>query len=279
MAVNSDAAAAELGAELRNLRDVAGWTTRQLANAVDVSNANVSFWETGKRLIPMDKLTAVLDALEVEGDDRERLLGLRRRAEGPGELTAGVPGIGPQLHQLIEYEQIATRIVDYAPLTLPGLLQTTGYARAVLSRGPAVDTRVALRAGRRDVLTRRIQPVELLALIDTEALVRPIAPADVMRDQYEHLLAMGKRDNITIRLVPSTVPGWHPGLVGPFIYFEFARSRPVVHAEHYRASAWLWEPAHVADYLDAIREIEEKAMTPARTAEVIEKLSHGMEPG
>lgn len=275
----SDAAAAELGAELRHLREAAGLTTRKLGSKIGVTNANVSFWERGHRLIPMDKLTAVLDALDVADDDRERLLGLRRRAEGPGELTAGVPGIGPQLHQLIEYEQAAVRIVDYAPLTPSGLLQDPRYARAVLNRGSNVDTRVALRAGRKDVLTRHVQPVQLLALIDTEALVRPIAPPDVMRDQYKHLLAMGGRENVTIRLVPSTTPGWHPGLAGPFIYFQFAKARPIVHIEHFRASTFLWEPEHVADYLDAIREIEEKAMTPARSAEVIEKLIHGMESG
>lgn len=280
MAVNKgDAAARELGASLRELREAAGLTTRKMAGRLDVSNANISHWETGNRLVPLDRLTAYLDALTVSGDDRERLLGLRRRAEGPGELTAGVPSIGPQLAQLIEHEQTAVRIVDWAPLTMPGLLQTTDYARAVLSRGPNTDTRVALRAGRRDVLTRRRDPVEFLALIDSEVFARPIAPADVMRDQFEHLLTMGRRDNVTIRIVPSTTPGWHPGLAGSFIMFQFAKARPIAHVEQYRASAWQWREGDIADYFDAIREIEEKAMTSDRTSEAIEKMIRGMEPG
>jgi transcriptional regulator with XRE-family HTH domain len=250
-----------------------------MAKRLSVSNANISHWETGNRLVPLDRLTAYLDALTVAGDDRERLLGLRRRAEGPGELTAGIPSIGPQLAQLIEHEQTAIRIVDYAPLTLPGLLQTTDYARAVLSRGPNTDTRVALRAGRRDVLTRRRDPVQFLALIDSEVFARPIAPADVMCDQLEYLLEMAAFDNVTIRMVPSTWPSWHPGLAGNFILFEFAKARPIVHVEHYRASAFLWEQGDIADYFDAVREIEEKAMTPDRTAEVIKKMIRGMETG
>ncbi|ALG06870.1 hypothetical protein AOZ06_07925 [Kibdelosporangium phytohabitans] len=251
-----------------------------MADRLGVSNANISHWETGNRLVPLDRLTDYLDALTVTGDDRERLLGLRRRAEGPGELTAGVPSIGPQLAQLIEHEQTAVRIVDYAPLTLPGLLQTTDYARAVLSRGPDTDTRVALRAGRRDVLTRRRDPVEFLALIDSEVFARPIAPAEIMTDQLEHLLDMvDKHPNITIRIVPSTSPGWHPGLAGNFILFEFAKARPIVHVEHYRASAFLWEPDDVADYFDAVREVEERAMTSDRTSEVIRKMIEGRKQG
>lgn len=280
MAVTKDPGAAEeLAAGLRDLREKARLTTRQMADRMGLSNANITHWENGNRLIPLNRLIAYLDALTISGDDRERLLGLRRRAEGPGELTAGMPSIGPQLAQLIEHEQTATRIVDYAPLALPGLLQTTDYARAVLGRGPNTDTRVALRAGRRDVLTRRRSPVEFLALIDSEVLARPIAPARVMRDQFEHLLEMAELDNVTIRIVPSTAPGWHPGLAGNFILFEFGTARPIVHVEHYRASAWLWEQPDIADYFDAVREIEEKAMTPDRTSEVIEKMIRGMEQG
>lgn len=280
MAVTKDPGAAEeLANGLRDLRKKAGLSTRKMASLLGLSNANITHWESGNRLIPLDRLTAYLDALTVGGDDRERLLGLRRRAEGPGELTAGVPSIGPQLTQLIEHEQTAVEITDYAPLTVPGLLQTTDYARAVLSRGPNTDTRVALRAGRRDVLTRRRDPVRFVALIDSEVFGRPIAPPAVMRDQFEHLLEMAALPNVTIRIVPSTAAGWHPGLAGNFIVFKFATARPVVHVEHYRASADLWRPEDIADYVDAVREIEEKAMTPDRTSEVIEKMIRGMEQG
>lgn len=67
-----------------SLRKAAGMTTMEIADAAGVSNANISHWETGGRLIPPDRLTTILDALGVTDEDqRERLLGLRRRAEGP----------------------------------------------------------------------------------------------------------------------------------------------------------------------------------------------------
>lgn len=136
MAVNSTAAATELGAQLRAWREAAKLNTRQMAEMVGVSNANISHWETGNRLVPLERLAAYLDALAITGDDRERVLGLRRRAGGPGDLGAGIPSVGPRLTQLIEYETTAKRIIHWAPLALPGLLQTSDYARAFLKVVP-----------------------------------------------------------------------------------------------------------------------------------------------
>jgi transcriptional regulator with XRE-family HTH domain len=269
----------ELGAELRALRMSHGLNTRQMAERIGVSNANISHWETGTRLVPVDRLTAILDALAVGDDDRERLLGLRRQAEGPGQFVAGVPTIGRQLAQLIEYERTAKRITDVSPLVIPGLLQTSDYARAVLGDGPDTDTRVALRVGRRDVLTRKRNPVELVAFVDSEVLMRPLASPEVMFDQLEHLLKMAEYPNVTIQLVPSTRAGWHPMLAGPFILLEFPTATPIVHLEHYRASAFLWEEHDVAAFMTAPDEIRKRAMTPDRTSEVIREIAQGMETG
>lgn len=267
----------ELGAALRKLREDAGLNTRTMAARVGVSNANISHWETGNRLVPLERLTTILDALSVTDEERDRLIGLRRRASGPGQLVAGVPSIGEQLTRLIEYERTAKRITDVSPLVIPGLLQTGDYARSVLGEGPNTDTRVALRAGRREVLTRRRNPVEFLALIDSDVLTRPIGTPEVMFDQLDHLLQMAKLPNVTIQLIPTTTPGYHPLLAGPFILLEFPTATPIVHLEHHRASAFLWEPQDVSAFVAAPDEIRTKAMSPERSAEVIKEVAQGME--
>lgn len=274
---NGSASARELGAELRALRQRHELNTRQMAKRAGTSNANISHWETGKRLVPLDRLVAILDALDVGDDDRERLLGLRRQAEGPGQLVGGIPSIGQQLAQLIEYERAAKTITDVSPLVIPGLLQTADYARAVLGEGPDTETRVKLRVGRSEVLTRRRNPVEFVAFIDSEVLVRPFAPPDVMLDQLEHILRMAELPNVTIQLVPSTRSGYHPMMAGPFILLEFPTATPIVHLEHYRASAFLWEEHDVAAFVTAPDEIRKRAMTPDRTSEVIREIAQGME--
>lgn len=274
----STAAMRELGAQLRLLRDTAGLSLRDLEKLVGFSNAKISLWENGHRLPSLADLEHVLEALDVTGDERERIVGLRRSAgDAPGLIASGAPSIGPQLAQLIDYEERSARIVYWAPLLVPGLLQTSDYARAIMGDAPNAETRVKLRAGRQNILTRRRNAVELLAMVDSEVLVRPVAPSDVMIDQLHFLLDMAQRPNVTLQIVSSTVPSYHPGLAGPFELIEFPTARPVVHLEHHRSSLTLWEEEDVKGFIEASGMIQHAAMTPVESAGVIEDIVNGME--
>jgi transcriptional regulator with XRE-family HTH domain len=277
MSVSRPASAAELGEELQALRKAAGLTLRQLEQIVGMSNAKISFWETGRRLPTLEDLTTVLEALQVSGDDRERILTIRREAEGPGVLMAGSTTIGAQLSNLIKQEESARKITEVAPLLVPGLLQTSAYAGALFVGTEDANVRVRLRRGRQEILVREERPVQFHALIDEEVLVRHIAPPPVMIEQLRHLLRMAERPNVTIQLVHSTHAGYTPMLAGPFILLEFDTAPPLVHLEHHRASATLWEDEDVRSFTAAVEQITEAAMTPDRTSEVIVELIQGME--
>jgi transcriptional regulator with XRE-family HTH domain len=275
--ISGTAESRELGAELRRLRTKAGFNTRTMAERTGVSNANISFWETGRRLVPPERLTALLDALSVTDDERERIIGLRRKADGPGELTTGSTSIGKRLTRLIELERTATRITDVAPLLVPGLLQTGDYARAVFGESPDVEMKVALRAGRRDVITRRRDPVEFLGLIDSSVLTRPVVPPEKMADQLHHLITMAERPNVTIQVVPSTTSGYQPMLAGPFFMFEFLTASPIILLEHYRTTSFLWDKESVEAFRHAPEEIRRVAMPPERSLAVMKETLKEME--
>lgn len=277
MSVSRPATAQELGAELQARRKAAGLTLRDLEKQVGMSNAKISLWENGHRLPSLEDLGTVLDALRVVGDERERIVAMRREAEGPGVLMAGTTTIGAQLAKLIEWEQGARRITDVAPLVVPGLLQTADYARAIVAGLPDTETRVALRMGRSEVLRRSRNPVQFHALIDDEVLVRGFPLADVMLEQLKHLLKMAELPNVTIQLVPSTSARYTPVLAGPFILLDFDTAPSIVHLEHYRASVSLWEEVDVQEFRSAVAQIAEVAMSPERTTEVIGELVEGME--
>jgi hypothetical protein len=87
------------------------------------------------------------------------------------------------------------------------------------------------------------------------------------------LLSMAKLPNVTIQLVQGYDRWWLPSLAGPFIVIELAEETPIVHIEHYRGGAFIWAPQEVHSYVAAAEEITQKAMTPARTAEVIAELA------
>lgn len=269
----------ELGAALRQARQHVGISQRELARLAGMrANSRVSEAESGKRLLNPSELESIFTVLNIAEADREQLLGLARSAEGvPGELNVGIPGIGKTLAQLIDYERIASRIVDASPLLIPGLLQTSEYARAIMGGAPNPDLRVTLRSGRRDILTRR-NPCELVALIGGEALIAPVAEPDVMVDQLKHVLDMAERPNVAVQVVSTTVRGYHPMLAGPFELIEFAKADPVVLLDHHRSSVILFEPDEVAEYIAAADMIcEHVAMTPKESVEVIANIVHGME--
>jgi transcriptional regulator with XRE-family HTH domain len=278
MDVSTGGVARELGAQLAQLRTDAGLTLRQLEQRVPFGNAKISLIENGRRLPSHGDLELLLTALNATDDVRERLTGLRREADtGPGEITSGAPSIGPHLAQLIDYEERALRIFNWAPLLVPGLLQIEGYTRAIMGDDRDADTKVTLRAGRQRILTRRRNAVELVAVVDSEVLARPVAPVDVMIDQLHFLLDMAERPNITLQVLSSTRPGYHGGLSGPFQLIEFPTARPIVHIEHHSSALTLWQEGDVKSFVRASEMIQKAAMTPAESAGVIRDIVNGME--
>lgn len=267
-----DPALRELGAELRDARNTAGLTLRSLADRAGISShSRVSEMEQGRRQLGLEEYKRILDVLAVGPEDRERIISVVRAVDSPGELNVGTPGIGKMLAQLVDHERAASRITNVAPLLIPGLLQTDDYARCIIGDDNA---RVALRAGRGAILTR-VKPVEYLALIDSEVLVRPIGPREVMAHQLEHILRLAERPNVTIQVVMSTTPGYSPLLAGPVSLLEFEKARPIAFLDHHTSSAIIWEEAEVAKFAEAVERIKERAMSPAKSRELVAGIVNG----
>lgn len=268
--------ARQLGAELRHARDQIGMSGRELGKLIGRASSHIARWENGK-LIPSEADTAtVLGVLGVTGQERERLLDLAREAGDPNWVA---PGQDRQLAALMDYEQNATRITSSAPLLIPGLLQTADYARAIMmgagaTRGEA-EQRVAVRLGRRDVLTRP-KAVQLVALLGRHALQSAPCPAEVMTEQLQHLLTIGARENISIQML-GLDGHYSPALEGPFVLIEADGVKPVVHLEHYRSSATITDAKDVRDFQAAAETLRREAMGPEDTSELIAKTIDGME--
>ncbi|GAA4611115.1 hypothetical protein GCM10023108_54240 [Saccharopolyspora hordei] len=195
---------------------------------------------------------------------------MARSAAEPNWLSSGASGIRRELTTLIEFERTATHIVEVAPMIVPGLLQTADYARTIMSGMPSaeLETHVTMRVGRRDVLTRR-KPVSFEAFVAEHVLHMPIGGAEVMADQLHHMAKMAELPNVTLRVVPSQLQGWHLALEGAFILFEFPKASPIVNLEHYRSSAFLYDEGDVADYAQAVDSLREAAMSPADSQRLI----------
>jgi transcriptional regulator with XRE-family HTH domain len=216
-----------LRTELRRARAEARKTQDQVATAMDWSLSKVIRIETGAVGISTNDLRALLNLYAVhDADQTEELIELARASRQTSWLSRYRADITPQYLQYVEYEEAASVLRMYDPLLLPGLLQTQGYAAAVLrtladpgTSAEVVRNRIEIRLTRQRLL-EQVTPPALICVLDESVISRIVGEQEVAPDQLARLIELASRPNITIQIVPFTA-GLHRGLLEPFIILEF----------------------------------------------------------
>lgn len=261
-----------LGTALRAAREATGETLRSLARRLGVTPAALSRWESGSRQPRVEDVSALLGALGVTGAERDQLLGLARNTNQPRWLPRNMSEQQQQLATLLHYEQHAKLLVNVSPF-IPGLLQTGDYARAVMRESGVpneeIDTRVAIRLGRRDVL--RNGTVRLQALIGEPALRQEVGGHTVFLGQLESLMEMAAWETVELRIIPYSA-GWHAAFMGPFVLVERTDGPPIVHIESLTTSLFLHEREDTTPYIVAAEKIRKLAMPPKESMGLIDSI-------
>jgi hypothetical protein len=180
-------------------------------------------------------------------------------------------------------EEAAALIRTYEVQFIPGLLQTEGYARAVIAvdrvtaSAEEIDRRVSLRMDRQRLLTRPDAPT-LWAIVDEAALRRPIGGAAVMRGQLEALMEATTLPNLTLQVAPFRVGG-HAASGGSFTILRFlGKDLPdVVYHEHLTSALYLDKREQVDHYAETMERLAAQADPPARTAQTLAELLRQIE--
>lgn len=183
----------QLAIVLKQARLEAGFASHgALAKKLSVSRPVVSKAENPLHPVPSDALLAAW--AKATGTAAETFTELAQRAKS-GTPDWFVP--------YLTAEANATMLRCWAPLIIPGLLQTETYARAVLAIDTYTPERLAellaVRMERQQVLGRAYFTV----IIDASVLSRNIGDATVMADQCGHLAAMAERPNIALHVVEA----------------------------------------------------------------------------
>jgi transcriptional regulator with XRE-family HTH domain len=183
----------QLASILRQSRTEAGFDSHgALAKRLNVSRPVVSKAENPAQPVPSDALLAAWAG--VTGVPHDTLTELARRTK------SGTP---EWFVSYLAAESAASMLRYWAPLLLPGVLQTEAYARAVLSVEPYTPERltelVAARMERQQVLDRAY----ITASIDHHVLQRCIGSPAIMAEECAHLLTMAERPNIALHVVPE----------------------------------------------------------------------------
>ena len=261
----------ELGALLRALRTERGWTVDHVAEQLRVSPSKVSRLETGQRGVSGEDIRDLCDLYEVDGEQRERLTELARE----GKQRAQWQPRGLPYSTYVGLEADATSISDYGLGLMPGLLQTTDYARAVVRAlvpgwvPDAVELRVGGRIARQQLLFSETPP-HFEVVLDESVLHRVVGSPAIMRTQLERLLELSALSNVTIQVIPYDA-GALPSGTNKFIVLSFASAAvsDVVFIEGLTGDLYLDDPRDVEVYNLTFRKLVDLAADPERTREMI----------
>lgn len=265
-----------LGTELKILRERAGKKQADAARALSCSVQVISRLESGGRNISEHEVLVLLTVYEVEGPKREQLLMMARTMDDPGWWEHDMPGLTPTSATLVDYEERACRITSWAPLLVPGLLQTMRYSRAyMIDQGIApgeVEGRLTTRLRRQHRIMR--PDVEYRAIIGEPALSG--MDRDVAVEQLAALLTAGAQSSISIRVVPIDRLQY-AGRIGGFLALELPDEEPVVHVELAASGVFLDEPILTAPYFDTLARVSGVALSETESAQWISHRKGEME--
>jgi transcriptional regulator with XRE-family HTH domain len=281
-----------LGAELRRLRTEAGLHLDRVAEQVPCSTSKISRLETGKGSPKAADVQRLMEIYGVgPGAEAEMLLRLVRDSRGHGWWERYTDGVTPERFVLddsnrytaLEDDAVAVRTFDV--VALHGLVQTAGYARAVMSaflpHHPAaeIEQLVTLRLKRQEALTRAVDPLRYSAVVDESVLSRVVGGPDVMREQLQHLLRVAEVPTVDLRVLPFSA-GMHRAHTGRFAVLEFpaAVGPPVVHVEGSAGTSYLEAETDVAVYEEVFADAARRALDPAASVTLVDRYLHDLAP-
>ncbi|MGW4421528.1 DUF5753 domain-containing protein [Streptosporangium sp. NPDC004631] len=247
-------------------------------------------YRVGDELGDEEKSVVVVDLYELDIDKRAALHALARTARTRGWWDAYADSLPGDYATYIQLEAEAAFIRSFDGTLVHGLLQTEGYAREVirsalmgLSSPAEVERRVEVRMTRQKLLLREDSPLRFWTVIDEAVLTRRIGSGAVMREQYDRLLGLADRDNVTIQVLPFTA-GVHPATAGTFAVMEFREpyDPDVVYIESMTSSLYVEKDEEMYWYTLAFDHLRAAALdiegSKALIAEMIERSPEAVRP-
>lgn len=217
----------QLGRHLRDLRNQARLTVRAAAKQLEWSEPKIWRIETGQTSLRSLDVEAMCRTYGAPEELTKGLMGLAKETKGRGWWHSYGDVIPETFDLYIGLEEATECLRQYSAELVPGLFQTTDYARKLISEdNPGVadeeiERRVHVRIARQALLTRVTSPLILEVALNEAVLRRPVGGQQVMVTQLGRLLELAALPNISIRVVHYGA-GLHHGLMsGPFAMLRF----------------------------------------------------------
>lgn len=264
-----------LGSQLRMLREVKGITREEAGYAIRASGSKISRMELGRVSFKERDVTDLLKLYGVDEDETATLVALAIQANSPGWWHKYGDVLPDWFQVYVGLEEAASLIRLYEVQFVPGLLQTAGYARAVVRLGQPgaapeeIERRISLRMGRQELLTKPGGP-RLWAIVDEAALRRPIGGKEVMRAQLEQLILATEEPQVTLQVMPFR-SGGHAAEAGAFTIMRFPEPDlpDVVYLEQLTSALYLDKRDDVEKYTEVMERLSVESESPERSVDIL----------
>jgi transcriptional regulator with XRE-family HTH domain len=267
-----------LRAELRRIREEAHLYQKEVADSLEWSVSKLIRIETGAVSISKTDLIALLHHYGVKDQKQvDDLLEISRSSRQTAWWDKYRDQVPAQFITFLGYEASAKIIRQFQVATLPGLLQTREYAKAVIdsyqSPPDAASRGVDIRLQRQQILDK-VGEQEFFFILDEAVVRRQVGGADAMRAQLERLKEMNKRSNITIRIARFDI-GAYIGMKGAFTVFEFpyeAEDYAVLLEYAHRDVLVQNNPDEAAGFVETFFELESVSAPEEETERILDEI-------
>jgi transcriptional regulator with XRE-family HTH domain len=256
----------ELGALLRKLRADLGLTAEEVTARLLFSPTKLSRIETGQSGASARDIRDLCDLYGVtDPAEREHLMVLARE----GKQRGWWQDYDLPYATYVGLEAEAASIDVYQSGAVPGLLQTEGYARAMLrvQVPPFSEQELELRVRARLTRQALLEPDDgpsYHAVLDEAALHRVVGGPSVMRAQLERIGQAAQRSNITVQIIPLEA-GAHPAMESVFSILNFEQDlvSDIVYVEGLVGNIYLERLPDLERYREIFSHLRTMALNPA----------------
>nr|WP_042185743.1 helix-turn-helix transcriptional regulator [Kibdelosporangium sp. MJ126-NF4]CEL16856.1 Putative DNA-binding protein [Kibdelosporangium sp. MJ126-NF4]CTQ91916.1 transcriptional regulator, XRE family [Kibdelosporangium sp. MJ126-NF4] len=275
-----------LGVFLAKLREHADLTPEAVAKLLRRSASTVSRIETGHTMCEYSRLTALLGFYRATPHQRKQAEELWEEARQDAALLQHSTAMPPKYRAFLKAWDEARAARTFRQTMVPGPLQTPGYRATmyqVASRFIASPKDVQRDASSMEHRKERLRGPDALdytVLLDEAVIRRTVGGPAIMADQLRHLLELGHRPNIEIKVFPFAA-GEYEVMTGAVTWLGFAQIDypDAVYLEYPSGGEWIEKADDVAKFAASIEANASLALTVDESAALIRDQAELLERG
>ncbi|MFE3796954.1 helix-turn-helix domain-containing protein [Nocardia tengchongensis] len=278
-----------LGRYMRELRESQGFTLDRASEILDWPTSEIRLLELGYVDLGKNRIRQLLRLYgKTERSIHHEWMEVAENAGQSGFWSKYDDILPDWLRGYLHLERNAAAIRTFEGHFIPGLLQTSEYARAIIEfpyspnkSDPIkrmVDLQLKVRMERQDLLDSMVSPT-LWAIIDERAILCAPVSRDIIFEQIEHLITMSQHRRVVIQILgqkDGSLSGFSPSF--SLLRFSEPRLPDIVYAEQLTSALYIDRREDVSEYLKLLDMLAVNALNPRASIERLIKLRNQLYP-